>query len=230
MSEASSRRLQTGGVTVQQAFDIHQEGTQKEGTLHPWWHTKTHMQARKHTHTYTRKTCANRPRPSSTDWAHYILPTPSHHYHQGPDHTVGRRPATGGHVLAFSRVRNNNTSGLISSSTSQHPGPDISSQCYCFAWALLSCPFLSTTALRKGLHSRGVGACLDSRGPQQHSGTQRQTSNMIGQGRQRGVWQENNLTIPGALSISSSVYYTRYIRVEKKDCVYLLAAMAQEDP
>lgn len=83
--------------------------------------------------------------------------SPSYHSHQGPDHTVGRRPATGGHVLAFSRVRN--TSGLISSSTSQIPGPDISSPCYCFAWALLSCPFLSTTALRRGLHSQAGCVC-----------------------------------------------------------------------
>lgn len=54
MSEASSRRLQTGGVTLQQAFDIHQQGTQKEGTLHPWWHTKTHMQARIRTHIHAK--------------------------------------------------------------------------------------------------------------------------------------------------------------------------------
>lgn len=172
-----------------------------------------------HAHTHTHKTCSDRQRPSSPDWAHYIPPTPSHHHHQGPDHTVGRRPAAGGRVLAFSRVRNNNTSGLISSSTSQLPGPDISSRCYCFAWALLSCPFLSTTALRKGLRSRGVGACLDSRGPHPHSGSQWQTSNMISQGRQRGVWQENNLTVPGARSILSSVCNTRYIRAEKRWCL-----------
>lgn len=181
MSEASSRQLQMSGVTLQQAFDIQQEGTQEEGTLHQWWHTKEYMQA--YTHTHIHKNSSNRPQPSSPDWAHYIPRTPSHHYRQGPDHTVGRRPATGVHVLAFSRVRNNNTSGLISSSTSQLPGPDISSRCYCFAWTLLSCPFLSTTALRKGLHSQEVGACLDSRGPHRHSGTQCQTSNMIGQGR-----------------------------------------------
>lgn len=129
------RRLES----LQQAIDSHQKGTVKKGTADPWWRTKTH----------THKTCSSRPQLSSPDWAHCIPPTPSHHYHQGPDHTVGRHPATGSHVLAFSRVRNNNSSGLISSSTSQLPGPDISSWCYCFAWVLLSRPFLSTTVLRK---------------------------------------------------------------------------------
>lgn len=135
--------LQTGGGTLQQAFDIHQQGTQC-----PQWHTC------EHTHAHT-------PADISTAVQTRLITShsPSYHSHQGPDHTVGRRPATGGRVLAFSRVRN--TSGLISSSTSQIPGPDISSRCYCFAWALLSCPFLSTTALRKGLHSQAGCVCVE---------------------------------------------------------------------
>lgn len=108
----------------------------RRSAQHPWWHTKTYRQACINTHTHTqnllRQTTAQQYRPGSLHPTRPPAP-PSHHYHQGPDHTVGRRPATGGHVLAFSRVKNNNTSGLISSSTSQLPGLDISSRCYCFA-------------------------------------------------------------------------------------------------
>lgn len=107
---------------------------------HPDTHTRVHRQWH-----------------SSTERAHYIL---SLSYHQGPDHTVGQRPATGGHVLACSRVRRSNTGGFISSSSSQLPGPDISSWCYCFASVLLSCPFLSTTARWKGLLSQEVCVCV----------------------------------------------------------------------
>lgn len=104
-----------------------------------------------HTHTHSHTRMHRQWLSSSTERAHYIL-SPS--YHQGPDHTVGRRPATGGHVLACSRVRRGNTGGFISSSSSQLPGPDISWWCYCLASALLSCPFLSTTARWKGLLSQ----------------------------------------------------------------------------
>lgn len=76
---------QTGGVTLQQAFDISQQGTQKEGTLHPRQHTKTHIQAcihihtRRHTHTHTQ----TKPAPTDQDPAvrtglitpHQPLPT-----------------------------------------------------------------------------------------------------------------------------------------------------------
>lgn len=158
----SSRQPQTGGVTLQQVFDIHQWGTQGEDPL-TLSHTHTHTQSHTRMH---RQWLSS----SSSERAHYILSPSSH---QGPDHTVGRRPAAGGHVLACSRVRRGNAGGFISSSSSQLPRPDISWWCYCLASALLSCPFLSTTARWKGLLSRegcgvkargGAGGCLDKQG------------------------------------------------------------------
>lgn len=185
---------------------------------------------------YIHTTCFHRSRLSSPAWAHYIPPTLLHHDHQGPDHTVGQRPATGGHVLAFSRVRNN-TSGLISSSTSQLPGPDISSLCYCFAWVLLSCPFLSTTALRKG-HAQsgwgGRGACLDSRRPQtalRHSVANIKYDWSRGSGGEfdrKMIWSLQVHCVFHRLCITTNI---REGGGEKKGCVYLMMTVtAREDP
>lgn len=85
--------------------------------------------------------------------------------HPPPPHTTARALTTQwvdaqpqGFVCKHSEWETNNASGLISQSTSQLPGLDISSQCYCFAWVLLSCPFLSTTARRERLaQSTGWG-------------------------------------------------------------------------
>lgn len=206
---------QAGGVALQQAFDIHHQGTQKEGTLRPRWHTKTHMQVCIHTytHTHTHKTCYSRQLPSSADWAHYIPPIPFPPLPSGSWPHSGSTPSHGGPCVSIqqSEKQQHQWAHIIIHLTAPRAWHLLTALLFRLSAALL--PFsLHYSAQEKGCTVRGVGACLDSRGPHPHSGSQWQTSNMIGQGRQRGVWQENNLTIQGAWSILSSVCNTRYIK------------------
>lgn len=166
-----------------------------------------------YTHTHTHKNCYNRQQPSGADWAHYIPPIPFPPPPSGSWPHSGSTPSHGGPCVSIqqSEKQQHQWAHIIIHLTAPRAWHLLTALLFCLSAALL--PFsLHYSAQEKGCTVRGVGACLDSRGPHPHSGSQWQTSNMIGQGRQRGVWQENNLTIPGAWSILSSVCNTRYIK------------------
>lgn len=110
------------------------------------------------------------------------------------------------------------------------PGAWHSLWCYCFAWVLLSCPFLSTTAFKekkerkkrkKPLHKQevekeGVEIAGDP------SWRRHSVANIKYDchGKQRGVWQENSRTIGAAQSILSFVCNARSITVIAKNSLF----------
>lgn len=73
-------------------------------------------------HTHTQKQTSKGPSLSSPDW---VITSTNHNQPTGSGYTGGQQRPWGGDVFSLSRVRNNNTSGFIFTSSSQLPGPGI---------------------------------------------------------------------------------------------------------